>query len=461
MVLRLVTLLLLLTSTAIAENKKPAPKVVPKATVTNKTAPIVIPPAKNDACNGLERREYLEVSPEDYFKLIEKWQAVVLSIEPETCYLPGMNIKIRTVRSENAVLSERIYRGQVTIKSVERQSFEVAKRDHRLFLKQAQIAEFSNRINTKAKRLGQPINYVYILTLEKPALESEYSQYGVPLIHPMAENVTGKQFAAALQSGAFVLDVRAKPLFKTNPLKGAKNIYTENYRLIVRKVLTYAEMKADKIGYNGTVLPKDKNTEIYITSICAGEYSSYNFITLLRHAGYRKLKWFRSGVLSLRPDLPGCETPKSISGVNNIKAQAIADQIGQKSTVIVDARNPWKKESFRIKDSRHHEFFHMNNIMGLPNLRGNLTLASLRKGKETFEGGSDNPIGANFNDTIIVYGQNEFDWNAYKAAVMLSSIGYKNVYWYRQGFDDWKAHALINPAKFPFNQKVKKMEIYL
>lgn len=477
MVLRIIILLSFLTSTAVlAQNSKPTPGTKPKAisevkpalaTKTQpsppkpKNSPLVTTSAKQDACGDLERKEFLDISPEDYFKLIEKWQAVVLSIEPEACYLPGMTIKINTIRSENAVMSERIYRGQVNIKMVQRQSFDIAKKDHRLFLNQAQIAEYSRRINTKAKRLGQSVSHVYILTLEKPALESEYEQYGVPLFHPMADKINGKDFAAAIQAGAFVVDVRAKPLFTKNPLKGAKNLYTENYRLIVRKVLTRAEMKAAGIGFNSEILPKDKNTEIYVTSICAGEYSSYNFITLLRHAGYRNLKWFRSGALSLRPDLPGCETPASIAGVGNIKAKEIADRIADKDVVIVDARNPWKKESFRIKNAKHNEFFHMNNIMGLPNLRGNLSLASLRKEKETFEGGSDNPIGANFNDTVIVYGQNEYDWNAYKAAIMLSSVGYKNVYWYRLGFDDWKAHALINPPKFPFNKAVKKMEIYL
>lgn len=33
-------------------------------------------------------------------------------------------------------------------------------------------------------------------------------------------------------------------------------------------------------------------------------------------------------------------------------------------------------------------------------------------------------------------------WKSYKSAVVLSKNGYKHVYWYRNGFPDWKARKL-------------------
>jgi rhodanese-related sulfurtransferase len=33
-------------------------------------------------------------------------------------------------------------------------------------------------------------------------------------------------------------------------------------------------------------------------------------------------------------------------------------------------------------------------------------------------------------------------WKSYKSAVVLAKNGYKNVYWYRNGFPDWKARKL-------------------
>lgn len=50
---------------------------------------------------------------------------------------------------------------------------------------------------------------------------------------------------------------------------------------------------------------------------------------------------------------------------------------------------------------------------------------------------------ANKNAHIVVFCNSGTCWKSYKAAVVLAKNGYKNVYWYRNGFPDWKAR------KFP------------
>ena len=46
------------------------------------------------------------------------------------------------------------------------------------------------------------------------------------------------------------------------------------------------------------------------------------------------------------------------------------------------------------------------------------------------------------NAAIVVFCNAGTCWKSYKAAVVLSKNGYKNVNWYRNGFPDWKARKL-------------------
>lgn len=49
---------------------------------------------------------------------------------------------------------------------------------------------------------------------------------------------------------------------------------------------------------------------------------------------------------------------------------------------------------------------------------------------------------ADKNANIVVFCNSGSCWKSYKAAVVLAKNGYKNVFWYRNGFPDWKAHKL-------------------
>jgi len=46
------------------------------------------------------------------------------------------------------------------------------------------------------------------------------------------------------------------------------------------------------------------------------------------------------------------------------------------------------------------------------------------------------------NAKIVVFCNSGGCWKSYKAISVLAKSGYKNLYWYRGGFPDWKAHKL-------------------
>ena len=49
---------------------------------------------------------------------------------------------------------------------------------------------------------------------------------------------------------------------------------------------------------------------------------------------------------------------------------------------------------------------------------------------------------ADKNAHIVVFCNSGTCWKSYKSAVVLAQNGYKNVYWYRNGYPDWKARKL-------------------
>ncbi len=46
------------------------------------------------------------------------------------------------------------------------------------------------------------------------------------------------------------------------------------------------------------------------------------------------------------------------------------------------------------------------------------------------------------NAKVVLFCNSGTCWKSYKAAVVMARAGYKNVYWYRNGFPDWKARKL-------------------
>lgn len=58
-------------------------------------------------------------------------------------------------------------------------------------------------------------------------------------------------------------------------------------------------------------------------------------------------------------------------------------------------------------------------------------------------------------DRIVFYGQDINDWKAYKASLIAVSAGYKNVYWMRGGFAEWKSEGLSLEKETPASPTTK------
>ena len=436
------------------------PKIVSKSTPappsgTKQNVKMSSSPCGDDK----ENKNYLELSPKNYYDLISRGSATLISLATHLCYQPKMQLKIFTVRSHDAVLTESIYRGTAIVRSAQIIPFPKAKTDKSLLLTKSEIEDYSDRIERRKDQRPEQADGVYLLTIDKGTLELARKHYGVPKNHPMAKEVDRSRIKDMLAIGKLTYDTRNPKFFKHFPLKGAKNLTINDYSKFSRQIMTYKEMTESRLTYDKSLLPKDYDQEIYILSACPGDFVSYNFLTLLRENGYKKLYWFRPGFLALKPDAPDCMTPELLNGVQVIGADELTSLLENKKSYVLDVRGATKKEEFTIRQAVPMEFGEKVNEMGIAEVRGNITTEKLTKKKEGFVGPLDNF--PNKGTPIIVFGQNEFDWAGYKAAYVLTQKGYKNVLWYRFGMDDWKSHALVNPIKYPLNKNAKSDDLYL
>jgi len=113
------------------------------------------------------------------------------------------------------------------------------------------------------------------------------------------------------------------------------------------------------------------------------------------------------------------EMPATISGVKNITGQELKAMMDGKKKVIVS-------------DNRVKEQFDAERIKGADWLLADHLVADPKLADKYAK-----------DDVIVLYCNGITCWRSPAAAVMLQNLGYKNLYWYRDGLPDWKKN------KFP------------
>lgn len=113
------------------------------------------------------------------------------------------------------------------------------------------------------------------------------------------------------------------------------------------------------------------------------------------------------------------EMPATIPGVKNITGQELKKWMdGKKKFVLTDNR---VKEQYDAEKIKGAEWLLADHLLADPKLAD--------KYKK--------------DDLIVLYCNGITCWRSPGAAIMLQSLGYKNLYWYRDGLPEWKKN------KFP------------
>jgi rhodanese-related sulfurtransferase len=113
------------------------------------------------------------------------------------------------------------------------------------------------------------------------------------------------------------------------------------------------------------------------------------------------------------------EMPATIPGVKNITGAELKKMVDSGKAII-------------ISDNRVKEQYDAERIKGAKWLLADHLVADEKLADQYKK-----------DDTIILYCNGITCWRSPATAVMLQSLGFKNLYWYRDGIPDWKSN------KFP------------
>lgn len=126
-------------------------------------------------------------------------------------------------------------------------------------------------------------------------------------------------------------------------------------------------------------------------------------------------------------------TPPSIRKATLVSAIEAKSMLG--SAIFFDVDRPQNSDGGRVPGAV--------SISGKWNSE-NMTNADLSKDDIDFS-----KLPGNKYDKIVFYGQDKNDWKAYKASLIAVNAGYKNVYWMRGGFAEWKSEGLSLEKETP------------
>lgn len=121
------------------------------------------------------------------------------------------------------------------------------------------------------------------------------------------------------------------------------------------------------------------------------------------------------------------DTPEKVEGVKTITAEEL-QKIQAGGGTIIDARI-----ASEYADS------HITGSVNIPYREKSAKAIDFDSAQDEFDIAK---LPADKNHPIVTYCNGIYCWKSPKAAILAVRAGYKNVNWYRVGFDDWKAKNL-------------------
>ncbi|MDO8890757.1 MAG: PhnD/SsuA/transferrin family substrate-binding protein [Sulfurimicrobium sp.] len=117
-------------------------------------------------------------------------------------------------------------------------------------------------------------------------------------------------------------------------------------------------------------------------------------------------------------------TPKELAGVHVIEAKQASDLIA-KGVLVVDVRNEAEYLEGHVKGALQIPYHEVSaKEVGFDASEDKFDLSKLPHDKNT---------------AMLLYCDGTHCWKSYKSALMAVRDGYKNIYWFRGGFPEWKA----------------------
>jgi rhodanese-related sulfurtransferase len=125
-------------------------------------------------------------------------------------------------------------------------------------------------------------------------------------------------------------------------------------------------------------------------------------------------------------------TPTSLPGAKIISAAEAKDLIS-KGVPVYDVRN-----------EEEYQAAHVPGAISVPYKEGSAKEVGFDQADDQF---ALNKLPKDKNAPLMMYCDGTICWKSYKSAVMAIQAGWKNVYWFRGGFPEWKEAGMAVVAK--------------
>lgn len=405
-------------------------------------------------CSAKTAEKSLHMNSAKFWKVVQNQPETLYFMDTAKCFVANQKIALMETKNSEGFVYWRTYRGTVKIQKVENVNFAEYKKREKKETTEKEMNNFRNRLAEFTGKKGPELDSAPLVAVTVVAdnLNDSLKTYGSPRIHPAAKSLKKKEFASEIKN-SHAYDVRPAAIKKKVPLKYAKPLEFIDYVRISSEIMSPEEMNKLKIKFSKNTLPKDKNEPVNIISGCPGEYSAYNTVTLIVSMGYKKVGWFPGGMSEFGKKPQPCLTPEKSPVATVVEANHVLGMLGDKKNVIIDVRSD---KRFSLAKVKQMPFPEKRNALSMPVYRNGITAEGLVSHKEGYKGKITIPP----NKIIVVVGENEYDWRAYKATIFFQSKGYKNIYWYRKGMKDWAQKVLIHPNQYKLNRAVKSGELY-
>ncbi len=407
------------------------------------------------ACSEKTAEKNIHMNSAKFWKVIKNQPETLYFVNTDKCFMPNQKIELVETKNSESLVFWRANRGTVKILKVEKINYAEYKKRESHQATEKELNYFKNKIADFTGRKGPDLDMAPLIAVTVIAdhLSDTLKSYGSPRVHPEAKSLKKKEFMESLKN-SHVYDIRPATLKKKVPLEYAKALEYVDYMRISSEILSPEEMKKHKIMFSKNPLPANKGEPVNIISGCPAEYSAYNTVTLLVSMGYRNVGWFPGGMAEYGDKAKPCLTPDKSDAAIVVEANQVREFMrDKKKNTIVDVR---LEKKFSLPGTLAMSFPEKRNALSMPVFRGRMNAKGLRRHKEGYK----NSINIPKNKTIVLIGENEYDWRAYKAAIYLKSKGYKSIYWYRNGMKDWAQKVLFYPNQYKLNHAVKTGELY-